>query len=148
MRVPKVLLGLVALATLATGTVVVGTPVHAQEKPTVIEIDDRGEGIAVQAVRDAVERSTGEWLDGPDRAVVVTDDGADLTPEQVEALLGGKDAGEVEVLKAIDRVPVDTTVNDLTEGVDTAARVIIIFDDVIVIVGCTPRGCIVIVIWW
>jgi hypothetical protein len=29
-----------------------------------------------------------------------------------------------------------------------ARSIITIFDDIIVIIGCTPRGCIVIIIWW
>lgn len=48
-----------------------------------------------------------------DRAVVATDNGTELTDEQVDALLEGKDAGDVKVLAVVDSPDPSVTFKDL-----------------------------------
>lgn len=58
--------------------------------------------------------------DSAGTALLVTDDGTELTAEQLEALLAGKDAGGVKPLVRVDDPPAEMTLGELADKAGTA----------------------------
>ncbi|MGC4819639.1 hypothetical protein [Micromonospora sp. DT63] len=79
----------------------------------------------ITAIAQAVTGS-GEVL--IDRAIVAVDDGKERTPEQVEALLAGKDTTGVRVLKTIDKPdPAASTKDIIDEAGGTPESTVVYF---------------------
>ena len=113
---------------LATVAVVAGLLVGAGPAAA----GERGDGsLSLGQIQSLAERATGERLGDLQRVVVVDGVTRDLTPEQMDALLAGKDVDGITVRLAVDDPSLDSTVGDLFDkaGVtgSTSARVILDF---------------------
>ncbi|QLQ39440.1 hypothetical protein [Micromonospora robiginosa] len=67
----------------------------------------------IAAIEQAV---TGSGRVTVDRAIVAVDDGKQRTPEQIEALLAGKDDSGVRVLGTVDKPDAAMSVKDVVDG--------------------------------
>lgn len=86
-------------------------------KDAVLEVDTRDGDLAVREMLSVVERLFDEAVDAPGKAAVVTftDRRGELSPEEIGALLDGRDVAGVKVLALGDPRP-EETINDLDEG--------------------------------
>lgn len=85
-----------------------------------------GMGMTLGDMARLVQALTGEEV-VVDRAIVAVDDGRQRTPEEVQALLAGKDTTGVRVLGEVDRLDQTMTTKDIidsTEGADPDATVV------------------------
>ncbi|MEV6963945.1 hypothetical protein AB0M47_02440 [Hamadaea sp. NPDC051192] len=78
-----------------------------------------GAGMTLHDMASLVQALTGEKV-VVDRAIVAVDDGRQRTPEQVRALLAGKDTTGVRVLGEFDRLDQAMTVKDVIDGAEGA----------------------------
>jgi hypothetical protein len=78
----------------------------------VLDVDTRDGGLEVRELVSIVERLLGETADSAGRAVVVATERGELLPEDLTALLGGREVPGVRILSTTYPRP-DTTLGDL-----------------------------------
>ncbi|MFE9206779.1 hypothetical protein [Micromonospora sp. NPDC007230] len=86
-----------------------------------------GMGMTLGDMARLVQALTGDQEVVVDRAIVAVDDGRQRTPEEVQALLAGKDTTGVRVLGEFDRLDPKMTTRDIidvTEGADPETTVV------------------------
>jgi hypothetical protein len=74
---------------------------------------ERATELSMSQYRQLVSEITGSEADPVARVVVATDDGTELTDEQIAALLDGTNTGTTRVLAVFDAPSPDTTFQDL-----------------------------------
>ncbi len=76
---------------------------------------ERGSDLTLGEMADVARAVTGSKAVVFTRAVVVVDDGRERTAAEVEALLAGRDATGANVLRTIDRLDPESTVDDIVD---------------------------------
>jgi hypothetical protein len=118
MRIRNVLMALVAVAVTA-GAVTLSAPAHADEQVIKIEVEDRGDDLTLNEVKQLIEKRVQADVGQPTRAIVV--DGGDLggTPlpaAALDVLYSGKDAGKYKLLATVSRPALSATLAELKKA--------------------------------
>lgn len=114
MRIRNAVITLLAVAGVA-GAVALTVPAHAGDTPVngpVIEIKDRGKDLTLGEIRQVVAEHVKRDLP-IGKAIVVSDSGKPLSPEQRAILYSGKDAGDVKLLATVESPTEGTTIKEL-----------------------------------
>jgi hypothetical protein len=117
----RTLLGILALATAATGAFfVAGGPAHADDDPTTVVFEQNE--ITLGEVQKAVVRVTKQNSELPDRLAVISGK-AVPTVQQAEVLLSGKSVDDITLYKITENPSAGDTFGDLVEGTPLPALV-------------------------
>jgi ABC-type glycerol-3-phosphate transport system substrate-binding protein len=120
-KIRRTLLGIVALATAATGAFfMAGGTAHAGEDLTTVVFHQSD--ISLGEVQKAVVRVTKQNSELPDRLAVISGK-AVPTVQQAEVLLSGKSVDDITLYKITENPTADATFGDLVEGTPLPALV-------------------------